>query len=95
MLKSIAAKITLISSIHITLFNTKKATICMEKPSHMLTIRKKTIIQTIFIKTIIVFNQINKHKTENNQPLLYIHISNYPLLYIQINTQNNYLKKYT
>ena len=87
MLKSIAAKITLISCIHITLFNTKKATICMEKPLHIRTIRKKTIIQTIFIKTMITIYTIIFTIT--------ITISNYPLLYIQINTQNNYLKKYT
>ena len=64
MLKSISAKATLVSNIHITLFNTKKATICTKKPSQTKNLYGKTIIQKIFIKTIVVINQIIKHKTK-------------------------------
>ena len=53
MLKSIPAKITLISNIDTTLFNTKKSNNMDKKQSHTNNANEKTITQTIFIKTII------------------------------------------
>ena len=60
MLKSIPAKITLISNIHITLFNTKKSNNVHKKTHQILTIRMKNHYTNNFHKNHYTNNSYKK-----------------------------------
>ena len=63
MLKSIPAKITLISNIHITLFNTKKSNNVHKKTHQILTIRMKNHYTNNFHKNHYTNNFYKNHHT--------------------------------